>query len=323
MHDDRRDAGDDTFGSIEEGRARRLPDALTRSWLAWVFVVLAFGFIGWYLRFQSLPSGASTANLVVHVLQLVPSVCAILVPAALLARHPDAPTRAGTLLAGTILFALAQGLIVVADTLQPVFLDITPPDPNLLGVVPLQVAYNGLISLVVAFALGSMALGLVQARRYDDRVPGWLTGWLVPAAVVFCGLIGVLDAEKIFGDVPMSPTLAIYLAATIILGALRLAVWAYLLAVTARGSAAGEDPAIGWILAMFGTAAVAISLVLVNLNDVVDLPSEDAATWLGYVIVVGYAIGNVVLLLAFAAGLPALADADDDDGEGFEDGPSR
>jgi hypothetical protein len=313
MHDDRRNADDDTFGSVEEGSTRRLPDALTRSWLAWVFVVLALGFVGWYLRFQSLPAEASTANVVLHILQLVPSVCAILVPATLLARHPDAPARAGTLLAGTILFALVQGLVVLADPLQPVFESITPPSPELLGVVPLKAMYDGLISLVVAFGLGAIALGLTQARRYEDRVPSWLTGWLVPAATIFGSLVGVVAAELYFGDAPMSPILAIYLAATIILGVVRVVMWAALLAVGARGAAAGEDPQSGWILVTLGAATVLVSLVLLNLTNVIDLPSEDIATWLGYVIAVAYAVGNLLLLLAFVAGLPAMPETEDDD----------
>jgi hypothetical protein len=323
MHEDGRDADDDTVDWVEDSRTARLREALTRSWLAWVFVVLAVGFVGWYLRFQGLPAGASTDAVAIHVLQLVPSVCAILVPAALLARHPDAPTVAGRLLAGTVLFALVQGMIVLANALQPIFTDITPPDPDLLGVVPLQAAYNGLISVVLAFALGSMAFGLAEARRYEGNMPGWLTGWIVPAAAAFGGLIGVVDAQNLYADAPMVPSLAVYIAVTIILGALRLIVWAYLMAITARGAMAGEEPRSGWILATIGAATVTVALVLVNLNNVLDFPSEDAATWFGYITVVAYAAGNVVLLAAFAIGLPVIAGSDDDDFDDFEAAPRR
>jgi hypothetical protein len=314
MHDDGRDADDaDPIVSAAEGRTAQLRDRLTRSWLAWVFVVFALGFIGWFVRFQGLPPGASTTAQVIHILQLFPSVCAILVPAAFLARHPDAPNRAGTLLAGTILFALVQGLVVLADPLQGIFETITPASPDLPDIVPLEAAFNGLIGVVAAFGLVAMAVGLEEARRYEDRVPGWLTGWLVPAAAIFGGYVGVLAADVFLGDAPMSPPMAIYLAATVVLGALRLVVWAYLLAVAARGATAGEDPTSGWSLAALAAATVTVSLMLVNLNNVLDLPSEDVATWLGYVIVVGYAVGNVLLLVAFAAGLPVLPGSEDDD----------
>jgi len=220
MHDDTEDDG----AFEEDSRGRRLPDALTRSWPASVFVLLAVGFTAWYVWFQPLQPGASGADIVIHILQLVPSVCAILVPAAFLARHPDAPSRAGTLLAGTILFALVQGLVVLADPLQVVFETVTPPSTDLGGVVPLQAVYSALISAVAAFALGYMALGLARARRYEDRAPSWLTGWLVPAVTVIVSVVGVTAAGRAFGDLPMTPSLALYLGTTIVLSVVRVIV---------------------------------------------------------------------------------------------------
>ena len=173
---------------------------------------------------------------------------------------------------------------------------------------------------MAAFALAYMALGLSRARRYEDRVHAWLTGWLVPLATIFGAVVGVLAAARFYGDVAMSPTLAIYLGATIVLSVVRLVVWANLLGVGVRGSTAGEAPSAGWVAATLGAAAVVVALVLVNLSNVVDLPSEDAATWYGYAIVVGYAVGNALLLLAFAIGLPALDDDADDDEDWDHDG---
>ncbi len=308
MHDGTEDDG--AFDEAESG-GRHLPDALTRSWPASVFVLLAVGFTAWYVWFQPLQPGASGADMVIHVLQLVPSVCAILVPAAFLARHPDAPSRAGTLLAGTILFALVQGLVVLADPLQVLFETVTPPSTDLGGVVPLQAVYSALISTVAACALGFMALGLAQARRYEDRAPGWLTGWLVPTVTVIAGVVGVVAAGRAFGDLPMTPSLAIYLGATIVLSVVRVIVWAYLLAVTTRGAMAGEAPAGGWALAAVGAAAVLVSLVVLNVTGALDLPTADVANVVSYGIVVAYAAGNLLLLLAFVLGLPDLSDADD------------
>ncbi len=319
MRGDGRDAEDDTFGPVDEARGRHLPDALTRSWLAWVFVVLAVGFVGWYVQFQALPAGASAANVVIHILQLVPSVCAILVPAALLARHPDARNRAGGLLVGAVLFALVQGLVVLADPLQGVFESVTPPSQDLPSIVPLEVVYSGLISLVAAFAVGYIAVGLSGARRYEDRTPSWLSAWLVPVVTIFGTVVGVLAAERFYGDAPMSPFLAAYLAATIIFGVVRLIVWAYLLSVGVRGALAGEDPRPGWTLVTFGAALVLISLVLVNVTNTIDLPTETVAAWVGYAIVVGYALGNVLVLAAFTVGLPELDGYEDEDEDEDED----
>ena len=63
-----------------------------------------------------------------------------------------------------------------------------------------------------------------------------------------------------------------------------------------------------------------VSLVVLNVTGAVDLPSADVANVVSYLIVIAYAAGNVLLLLAFVLGLPDLADADDtwdDDGEAF------
>ena len=153
----------------------------------------------------------------------MPSVCAILVPAALLARHPDAPSRAGTLLAGTILFALVQGLVVLADPLQVVFETVTPPSTDLAGVVPLQAVYSALISVVAAFALGYMALGLVAGTPLRGPGPRLADRLARPGCHGLRSVVGV--ARRRTGrsaTLPMTPSLAIYLGATIVLSVVRL-----------------------------------------------------------------------------------------------------
>ena len=70
---------------------------------------------------------------------------------------------------------------------------------------------------------------------------------------------------------------------------------------------AGEGPSGGWALAAIGAAAVLVSLVVLNVTGAVDLPSADVANVVSYLIVIAYAAGNVLLLLAFVMGLPDLA----------------
>ena len=43
--------------------------------------------------------------------------------------------------------------------------------------------------------------------------------------------MGVVAAGRAFGDLPMTPSLALYLGTTIVLSVVRVIVWAYLLAV--------------------------------------------------------------------------------------------
>ena len=174
----------DTVEPAEEARGPHLPDALTRNWATWIFVILAIGYVAWYVTHLDVKPDASFADFVIYALQAVPAVTAILLPAAVLARHPDAWSRARTLLFGTILYAAVQGMLILVDPLQAFFETVTPASPDLPFLVPLAVTYNALISLVAAFGLGYIAVGLSMARRYEGG-SRWTTGWFVPVATVF------------------------------------------------------------------------------------------------------------------------------------------
>ena len=74
----------------------------------------------WFIVNADSAQITSLVDAVFYGLQVFPAVAAILFPAALLARHPDAATRAPVLLLGTILFALVQLLLLLATPLAPV-----------------------------------------------------------------------------------------------------------------------------------------------------------------------------------------------------------
>ena len=127
-------------------------------------------------------------------------------------------------------------MLILADPLQAFFETLTPASEDLPFLVPSSAIYNALISIVAAFGLGYIAVGLSIARRYTDTRSRWATGWFVPVATVFGALVGVLAVSRIeFGGTPMTPPLAIYLASSVILGVVRLAVWACLSSVVTRG----------------------------------------------------------------------------------------
>ena len=287
-------------------------------WFAWVFILLAIGDLVWYVRTLGLPASPSISDVAVYALQVIPSVAVILLPAALLIRHRDVPSRARTLLFGTILYALVQGLLILTEPLQGFFESVTPASQELPFLVPLAALYSGLISVVTAFGLTYIAVGLSQARRYEDRGRS-LTALFVPTAAIFGTVVGVLTVSRLqLGDTPMSPTLAIYLGASVVLGVVRLVVWVYLATVITRGAQAGEDPRAGWRLGMLGAGLVIIALVLVNLNGLLDIQDQAFVTAYRYAIILGYALGHVSLFGAFVVGLPASDEFDDDKDE-FDD----
>jgi hypothetical protein len=275
-------------------------------WLAVVFVVLALVDLAWWIVNARFDANSSLVAIATYGLQIIPSVAGVLFPAALLARHPDAITRARTLLVGTILFALGEALLILSTPFEAFFESVTPPSTDLPGLVPLAAVYNGLISVVLATALLAMAAGLARARFYEDRSGPW-TMLFVPLMTIFGTISGVLTtANGNLDGVTLSPGLAFYVGSSVFFGVLRIIVWAYLLVSLWRGWRAGEDPGRGWFLGMLGAAFVILTLVLLNLGGLLDPQNPDFNTIYAYVTVVSYGIGHVLLLLAFLARLPAL-----------------
>jgi len=300
-------------GPDRRASLRRIP------WLALVFVALAVADLYWMLRQSDFLAGMSIGDVVGYALRVTPGIAAILMPAAVLASHRDSWRRIPTVVFGTVLFASVQGLAVVADPLQPIFASLTPASDELPTLVPLAALFDAIVSLTSVLGVTYIALGLVQARRYEDRsAPA--VALVVPVAGTFAAIIGVLSASKFdFGGTALTPPLAIYLATTVALGILRVVAWAYLAAVVIRGWWSGEGPNTGWWLAVLATALVLVALALVNVSGILDTADSTFVTAYGYVTASAYTLGHLCLLAAFAVGLPAVDPLDDEDDDEDED----
>ena len=292
---------------------RRIP------WLALVFVALAVADLYWMLRQSDFLAGMSIGDIAGYALRVTPGVAAILMPAAVLASHRDTWRRIPTVVFGTVLFASVQGLAVVADPLQPIFASLTPASAELPDLVPLAALFDAVVSLASVLGVTYIGLGLAQARRYEDR-PAEAISLVVPVAATLATIIGVLAASRFdFGGTPLTPPLAIYLAATVALGILRVVAWAYLAAVVIRGWWSGEGPNTGWWLAVLATALVLLALALVNISGILNSSDATFVTAYGYVTATAYALGHLCLLAAFAVGLPAVDAPDDQETDAFDD----
>ncbi len=283
-------------------------------WIAWVFLFFSLADVVWFVvnaNFSATPAGA---DYIVYVFQAVPAVAAILFPVALLAPQPNATTRAPTLLLGTILFALVQGMLILVDPLASIFARITPASADVPFAVVAEV-YNALILAMAALGLGLIGRGLSLARRYEDRrVP--VLDWFVPVATVFATVVGIVAASRLdLGSGPLSPLTVVYVAVNVILGIARVAIWAYLMTTAVRGLLAGEDPQGGWRLAALAGAIVLFGLVLINLAGVLDVSDQGLIEIYGWIVVLSFALGHLFLLTGFVLGLPSLDldDADFDD----------
>jgi hypothetical protein len=279
--------------------------------LAWVFILLALADLVWFIVNAASAQLTSLSDAAFYGLQILPAIAAVLIPAALLARHPDAVTRMPVLLLGTSLFAIVQLLLILATPLAPSFEAATPTSDDV-PFVAMAELYNGLTLAVAALALGFIARGLSLARQFEDGTGPWID-WLVPAATAFATVFGIVGATRLELGATVPPIVTVYIGSSVLLGILRVAAWAYVLASALRGVYAGEEPGTGWRLAAAGAGIVLVALVLVNLVGLISVPEAwiiDAYQW---IVVIAYALGHLCVLIAFTLGLPSLDPVTDDD----------
>lgn len=288
------------------------PRILGVHWAAWLFVALAIGDV--VLRFarDEPPTPYLSLEMVQYLLAVTPIVSVLLLPAALLIRHPDAWTTARPILFGMLLMAAVEGLGLLGEVLANWFAEVTPPNPAIANLVPLNVLFGAGTSLVGSFGLLCVAFGLDQARRYEDRgrAP---TAWilLVVAAIVGVALTATVGGLQL-GDVAMTPALALYFASFVTLGVINAVAWTSVTIAAGAGRRAGEDPPTGWLLAFVGGTLIVVAIAIFTVQGVGvfgDVPIFDAANWLRTVL---FAAGHLALLGGFLVGLPDLGDLDEE-----------
>ncbi len=253
------------------GRGPYLPDVMTRSPIAWAFVILALARLIWFARETQLGPAPELSAYVSFIAGVVPAVASVLAPAALLLRHPDAPTRATTLFVGTVLMALGEGLRVLGVPLQPIFEQLTPGSEETPFLVPLALVYSSAVGLLSTYAIASIGLGLAQRRRYADRSGSWFVTLVAVLFVLLMAAVRIDGVLKLpFDAIPMTPTVILYLGSTVVLGILSVSAWAYVGAVAVRGARAGEEPGSGWVIGALAGVAI---LVAFGVNNGTNGPS--------------------------------------------------
>ncbi len=298
--------------TFDEPRGPHLSDPRAGiPWLALVFIVLACGEILWLIANAALGPAPSVEMVVAFGLGVVPSAVVILLPAALLIRHPDVASRARTLLFGTVLFAAVEGLQILSQVLQPFLERLIPADPELPFIMPMVVIYGAMVSLVSSFGLAYIAVGLSQARRWEgDR--GIRTAFVllvVGAAALGSGIVAIAQIQ--LGQTPWSPTLVLYFGSTVILRTLFVVAWAAVAVTAGAGARAGEDPNRGWWLAAVAGWVVVGALAIATVSGLIPDPRiQDWSTAIRYTIEILFAAGYVGVLASFVIGLPSLAEAE-------------
>jgi hypothetical protein len=295
-----------------EPRGPHLPDAITRIPPGvWPFLALAV--LAAYGRQVELTTGGFPNPFVVWtVVGSVEAIAAPLLGAALFYRHPNAHRRFPALTLGAALFAIA----VAADALRRPVLDgllgsALDFESGILG----GAAYRVIEALFRVFALTYLALGLVDARRLDDR-PANRYGWVVLVVAVVS--TSALSAALTLASVPDQALVVAILSTTQLLTGLA---WAYLGWTAFRGWSAREEPRRGWgLVAIAGIGYLLVSIVISLLNGVLWIigPTESQVPLVFEVyqlLTVVFAGFWLALLAAFWLGLPAEPDPEDVEAE--------
>lgn len=313
-----------------EPRGPHLPDAMARiPRLAWPFILLAAARLAWAVNQADFGPVPELSRIVSYVIGSIPPMVAVLLPVALVFRQPDAANRARTLLVGAILIAVAEGLMVLAGPLGPIFEQLTPGSAETPFLIPVSIGYDALASLVGTFGVANLALGLAQARRYEDRAGARVIAVVFSVVAVLIAASRIVEVTQLsFGQFPMTPTLVAYIGTTVALGILAVFAWCYLAATVVRGVRAGEEPGSGWTAGALGAGLVVVaSLFFAALLFIAALirPTPDTQPLyeaVGRATSGADALGYLFLLGAFAAGLPSLDEVEveeevrgDDDGD--------
>jgi hypothetical protein len=288
---------------IPEARPPHLPDVLTRTPLGFyafaiVAIIAAWADIrAWVGNFPIF----EPANVWPLIAQVVPSVVAPLLGAALFLRHPRAHRTMPLLVFGLALLAAGELLDAFETPIRTFLLTLSSPDE--LPPTPADVAFLVFTMLLSLFAILYVGAGLAAARRRErSAAERPLMIWIVALAIVS----GILSLAAVFQvDLDATPFVLLQLAIGLLLSLLVTLAWAYLVGTSVGGWMAGEVPRRAWTIA----ALAVVVLLLVRLIGGV-LSSLAIPGFFGVIeVLIGAStVAWVLLLVAFLLGLPAPTD---------------
>jgi hypothetical protein len=296
----------------EEPRPPHLPDRLTSisPWVLPFLVVVAFQLWAFWL---DRPFGTDDRSALEYLLDLryqFTEVAGSLIGLALFLRHPDARTTLPQIAKGAIVLLLAQVMGLLEPTLDPVFVSLAPPSEDSFYFSPLHEAYSILTSLVAVFGIAFLASGLSDARRYKSTgtVRG-LAPVLVIAAIVSTA---VSMLELTAAEFEYSPAMVGTILGTLVARFLLRLALAYLVVVSLAGWLAQEGPRLAWRLAAIGATLLLLQALIAPFIGWLSLSQEGLLAVLRLV-QEGVFVGWVLLVVAFALGLPSTASIPDDE----------
>ena len=309
---------DSRLHPFPEARPPHLPDVLTRL-SPWVFVFLAIAAVNLFTALRStmqVPT-IEPASISFGVVTAIRAVVGPLLGVVLFARYRGAWRSLPALAFGLVLLSLDLLESAFSGVITGFLLGASPDETDIFS--PAMTAYGVFRGLLGVFAILYIGVGLSIARRRErTRVERPLLAWLVALGVV-ASVLSVAAAIAI--SVEMTPVVLVQFGLGIALSLASTIAWAYLAAVTVGGWVAREQPIRAWRL---GALAVIILILTPLLTTsfaalVVYAGGPSGLTW-----IVGFvdAAAWVILLVAFALGLPTLPVASEDDDAATADPPA-
>jgi hypothetical protein len=278
-----------------EARGPHLPDVLIRQ-SPWVYLFVAAAAIQLGLAWMDVnPVKLHIDNALMSLLG-----------AALFVRHPDAKRSVPRLAFGLGLIALGPLLDVVEGPVTQFLDPLASPDDMFSRLLPAFTAYRVFTSLIAVAAAAYIGFGLAGARR-RPRHPAER---FAPVVVAIISIAAAALALAPFGVRPSSipPYLWTLLGIEFVVMLLYSLAWAYVIAVTFGGWVAGDVPHAGWGLA-FAAAAMGLAVRIISTTSIlITTLSEPPALVLFQISGTAVTLSWLLLVVAFALGLPATAD---------------
>jgi hypothetical protein len=295
-----------------------LPDRLTSisPWVLPFLVVLALQL--WVLWLDR-PFGTDARSALDYVLGIryqFPEIAGSLIGLALFLRHPDARRTLPQIAWGALLLLLAQGMGLLEQPLDPVFVALAPPSEDLYFFSPLREAYSIFTSLVAVFGIAFIASGLSAARRYESTGPGrTLVAALVILAVASAAGSAAVSMLWSPAEFDVSPALVGTIIGTVVARFLRTLAFSYLVVVSVGGWLAQEAPRSAWRLVAVGAGFLLFSASMAPFIGLLSL-SQDGYLAVFAFIQEGVVVAWVLMVAAFAVGLPSTESIPDDETAG-------
>jgi hypothetical protein len=282
----------------EEPRGPHLPDRLTAiPLLCWPFIALAIVQLAVGVSDIRSLGELDVSFALSWVAGRISGLAPTLMGVALFWRHPAAARSMPMVAWAMVLFAVGGVLALFSSPLSPMLSELTPPSDASSPIGWAFVGWQVGSSIVAVLAVACLGVGLDRARARRDALPRSLM-----ALVVVLATLSALSYIPLLGGSASGAEMVANAIVAVATSTATLLLIGFVFVVAFVGRRSGEAPATGWAAAALGAGILVAASVLFQLIGLVYMLTG----LVPFAVVTGAsAVGWVLLLAAFAVGLPA------------------